>query len=391
MTSKALFFKHLAQTSAFPMALEIERAEGMYMYDPQGKPYLDLISGIGVSALGHRHPDVVKAIHEQLDKYMHLMVYGEFIQSPQVQLATMLTDNLPDPLDNVYFVNSGSEAVEGALKLAKRHTGRTQIIAFRNAYHGSTHGSLSVTGNESLKNAFRPLLPDVLHLDYNKPEQLEKITSKTACVIAETIQGEAGAIVPDAEFMTALRNRCYDTGALLILDEIQCGMGRTGKLWAFENFNIVPDILTLAKGLGGGMPIGAFIASKQIMQCLTHNPVLGHITTFGGNAVCATTAHATLQLIVKAELWKEAAYKEQIFRRLLIHPTIKKIRGIGLMLAVEFDSFEQNKKIIDKCLQRGLITDWFLFAGNCLRIAPPLIITEKQITEACHTIIESID
>ena len=391
MTSKALFFKHLAQTSAFPMALEIERAEGMYMYDPQGKPYLDLISGIGVSALGHRHPDVVKAIHEQLDKYMHLMVYGEFIQSPQVQLATMLTDNLPDPLDNVYFVNSGSEAVEGALKLAKRHTGRTQIIAFRNAYHGSTHGSLSVTGNESLKNAFRPLLPDVLHLDYNKPEQLEKITSKTACVIAETIQGEAGAIVPDAEFMTALRNRCYDTGALLILDEIQCGMGRTGKLWAFENFNIAPDILTLAKGLGGGMPIGAFIASKQIMQCLTHNPVLGHITTFGGNAVCATTAHATLQLIVKAELWKEAAQKEQIFRRLLTHPTIKKIRGIGLMLAVEFDSFEQNKKIIDKCLQRGLITDWFLFAGNCLRIAPPLIITEKQITEACHTIIESID
>jgi acetylornithine/N-succinyldiaminopimelate aminotransferase len=391
MTSKALFYKHLAQTSAFPMALEIERAEGMYMYDPQGKPYLDLISGIGVSALGHRHPDVVKAIHDQLDKYMHLMVYGEFIQSPQVHLAKLLTDNLPDPLDNVYFVNSGSEAVEGALKLAKRHTGRTQIIAFRNAYHGSTHGALSVTGNESLKNAFRPLLPDVLHLDYNKPGQLEKITSRAACVIAETIQGEAGAIVPDAAFMTALRNRCYDTGALLILDEIQCGMGRTGKLWAFEHYNIIPDILTLAKGLGGGMPIGAFIASKQLMQCLTHDPVLGHITTFGGNAVCATTAHATLQLIVKAELWKEAAKKEQIFRRLLTHPTIKKIRGKGLMLAVEFDSFEQNKKIIDKCLKRGLITDWFLFAGNCLRIAPPLIISEDQITEACHTIIESID
>lgn len=391
MSNKSLFFRHLAQTSTFPMALEISRAEGMYMYDPQGKAYMDLISGIGVSALGHRHPKVVKAIKDQLDKYMHLMVYGEFIQSPQLELAKLLTDNLPAPLDNVYLVNSGGEAVEGALKLAKRYTGRTEIVAFRNAYHGSTHGALSVTGNESLKNAFRPLLPDVVHLDYNQTDQLGRITSKTACVIAETIQGEAGAIVPDKGFMLALRDRCHDTGALLILDEIQCGMGRTGKLWAFEHFHIIPDILTLAKGLGGGMPIGAFIAPKSIMQCLTDNPVLGHITTFGGNAVCAASACATLKTICDEKLWETALVKEQIFRRLLSHPRIKNIRGMGLMLAVEFDDFEQNKRTIDSCLERGLVTDWFLFADNCLRIAPPLIISEEQIQKACRILMEAID
>ncbi len=390
MPNKSLFFRHLAQTSAFPMALEIEKAEGMYMYDTQGKAYMDLISGIAVSAVGHRHPEVIAAIKDQLDRYMHLMVYGEFIQSPQVELATLLASLLPSPLDNVYLVNSGSEAVEGAIKLAKRYTGRTQLVSFNNAYHGSTHGSLSVTGNESLKNAFRPLLPDVLHLEYNNIVELEQITTKTACVIAETIQGEAGAIVADASFMTALRDRCNDTGALLILDEIQCGMGRTGKLWAFEHFNIVPDILTLAKGLGGGMPIGTFIAPKHIMQCLTHEPVLGHISTFGGNAVCAASAKATLEVILKGKLWEQAEQKEHAFRRLLSHPTIKNIRGKGLMLAIEFESFEQNKRIIDACISQGLITDWFLFAGNCMRVAPPLIISDDEIRSACHTILKAI-
>lgn len=360
------------------------------MYGSDGKAYLDLISGIAVSAVGHRHPKVIEAIKNQLDHYMHLMVYGEFIQSPQVGLAQLLCDNLPAPLDNVYLVNSGSEAIEGAIKLAKRHTGRSRMVSFKNAYHGSTHGSLSITGNEKLKNAFRPLLPDIIHLDFNKEEQLQLIDNRTACVVAETIQGEAGAVVPDKAFLQALRKRCHDTGALLILDEIQCGMGRTGKLWAFEHFDIVPDILTLAKGLGGGMPIGAFIAPKHIMQCLTNNPVLGHITTFGGNAVCAAAAKATLSIVLKERLWKEAAKKEQLFRQLLTHPTIKNIRGKGLLLALEFESFEQNKRIIDRCLENGLITDWFLFADHCMRIAPPLVISEQDIHKACRIITEAI-
>ncbi len=390
MANRSLFFRLLAQTSSFPLALEIERAEGVYMYGPDGKAYLDLISGIAVSAVGHRHPEVISAIKDQLDRYMHLMVYGEFIQSPQVELAKLLCEHLPDPLDNVYFVNSGSEAIEGAIKLAKRYTGRTGLVSFKNAYHGSTHGSLSITGNERLKNAFRPLLPDITHLDFNREEQLQLINKNTACVIAETIQGEAGAMVPDQDFLMALRRRCDETGALLILDEIQCGMGRTGKLWAFEHFKIIPDILTLAKGLGGGLPIGAFIAPKEIMHCLTHQPVLGHITTFGGNAVCTTAAKATLSIIVKDKLWEEATAKGQLFRKLLTHPTIKSIRGKGLMLALEFESFEQNKRIIDRCLEMGLITDWFLFADHCMRIAPPLIISEEDIHKACSIITEAI-
>lgn len=391
MTNKSLFFRHLAQTSAFPMALEVVRAEGMYMYDAHDKAYLDMISGIAVSVIGHRHPRVVQAVKEQLDHYMHLMVYGEFVQRPQVQLARLLSDNLPDPLDNVYFVNSGSEAVEGAIKLAKRYTGRTHLVSFKNAYHGSTHGSLSITGNESLKKAFRPLLPGISHLDFNNEAQLQLINEKTACVIAETIQGEAGAIVAETSFIQALRKRCDQTGALLILDEIQCGLGRTGKLWAFEHHGIIPDIVTLAKGLGGGMPIGAFIAPKKIMQSLTYNPVLGHISTFGGNAVCAASALATLTVILEDKLWEKAAKKEQAFRQLLTHPTIKRIRGKGLMLALEFDSFEQNKKIIDHCLAHGLITDWFLFADNCMRIAPPLIISDDEIQKACSIITDAIN
>jgi len=361
------------------------------MYGPGGERYLDLISGISVSSVGHRHPAVVKAVKDQADRYMHLMVYGEFVQSPQVKLAELLVNHLPEPLNNVYLVNSGSEATEGALKLAKRHTGRTEMVSFRNAYHGSTQGSLSVMGDERMKKAFRPLLPDVRFLDFNQTEQLNQITSLTACVIVETIQGEAGAVVPTSEFMKALRTRCCETGTLLILDEIQAGLGRTGKLWAFEHFGIVPDILLLAKGLGGGMPIGAFIASAEIMQSLTHSPVLGHITTFGGNAVSAAAALATVDVITRERLWNGVTGKENLIREKLKHPAIKGIRGKGLMLAVEFDSFEQNKKIIDRCLEKGVLTDWFLFADNCLRIAPPLIIENDEIEAACQVILDAIE
>ncbi len=391
LSNRELFFMYLGQTSSFPLAVEIERAEGVYMYGPDGKCYLDLISGISVSSVGHRHPEVVKAVKDQADRYMHLMVYGEFVQSPQVKLAELLVNHLPEPLNNVYLVNSGSEATEGALKLAKRHTGRTEIVSFRNAYHGSTQGSLSVMGDERMKKAFRPLLPDVRFLDYNQTEQLNQITPHTACVIAETIQGEAGAVVPTSEFLQTLRKRCDETGALLVLDEIQAGLGRTGKLWAFEHFEIVPDILLLAKGLGGGMPIGAFIASAEIMQSLTNSPVLGHITTFGGNAVCAAAALATVNLITRERLWESVPEKDMLFREKLKHPAIKSIRGKGLMLALEFDSFEQNKKIIDRCLEMGVLTDWFLFADNCLRIAPPLIIKNDEIEAACQIILNAIE
>lgn len=391
LSNRELFFRYLGQTSDFPLAIEIERAEGVYMYGTDGKRYLDLISGISVSTIGHRHPRVVQAIKDQADKYMHLMVYGEFVQSPQVKLAEKLVQQLPQPLDNVYLVNSGSEATEGALKLAKRHTGRTEIVSFRNAYHGSTQGSLSIMGNERMKKAFRPLLPDVRILDYNQVDQLGQISSKTACVIVETIQGEAGAVVPSKAFLSALRARCDETGALLVLDEIQTGFGRTGKLWAFEHFDIVPDILLLAKGMGGGMPVGAFIASAEIMRSLTHTPVLGHITTFGGNAVCAAAALANLEVIAEGRLWEQVEEKEKLFREMLKHPAIKGIRGKGLMLAVEFENFEQNKRIIDRCLEMGVLTDWFLFADHCLRIAPPLIITPEQIAVSCEVILKAIE
>lgn len=391
MNNRQLFYNYLGQTSEAPLAIEINKAEGVYMYGPDGKRYLDLISGISVSNVGHCHPKVVEAVQQQAATYMHLMVYGEFVQSPQVELAQLLCSHLPPSLNNVYFVNSGSEAVEGALKLAKRYTGRSEIVAFKNAYHGSTHGSLSVMGDEQMKHAFRPLLPDIRFLDFNKKEQLEQITRKTACVLIETIQGEAGAIAPCPDFLVSLKKKCEETGALLIFDEIQAGCGRTGKLWAFEHYNVIPDILTLAKGLGGGLPIGAFIAGKKIMQTLTNNPVLGHITTFGGNAVCAAAAKANLEVIINGKLWENAAKLEHVFRKNLKHPKIKSIKGKGLMLAVEFDNFAQNKLIIDKLLERGIVTDWFLFASECLRIAPPLIITEDQVVAACHKIKEVID
>ena len=391
MNTRSLFYHHLGQTSAFPLALEIERASGIYMWGADGKQYIDLISGIAVSNVGHCHPKVVEAVQEQAARYMHLMVYGEFVQVPQVHLAKVLVDHLPANLDNVYFVNSGSEAVEGAMKLAKRYTGRFEMIAFRNSYHGSTQGSLSLMGDETMKNAFRPLLPGIKHVEYNDLSALGVINSSTACVIMETIQGEAGAIVPDAGFVKAVYDKCKQTGALLILDEIQSGIGRTGTMWAFEQYGIAPDILTIAKGMGGGMPIGAFVTSKEIMHSLSHDPVLGHITTFGGNAVCAAAALATIEVVLENKLWEKALILEKIVRETLIHPKIKSIRGKGLMLAVELASFAENKKVVDMLIARGILTDWFLFAPHCLRIAPPLIITEDQLIYSCKVIIEVLD
>jgi acetylornithine/N-succinyldiaminopimelate aminotransferase len=390
MNQRELFLRHVAQTSGAPMALEIVKAEGTELVDTAGKKYLDLIGGISVANVGHRHPEVVKAIREQTDSYLHVMVYGEFIESPEVQFAKFLTDHLPQQLNSVYFTNSGTEAVEGAMKLAKRATGRTQIIAFENSYHGSTQGALSIMGSEYWRNAFRPLLPDILHLNYNTAPSLQLITECTACVIAETIQAEAGIIAPSSEWMQALRKRCDETGTLLVLDEIQTGFGRTGKLWGFENFNIVPDIILLGKALGGGMPLGAFIANRQIMSTLSADPVLGHITTFGGHPVCCAAGMAAMKALINEKMIESVKAKESLFRSLLIHPKIKTVRSFGLWLAIEFESFETNKKIIDRCISNGLVTDWFLFAANCLRISPPLIITEDEIKRAAKILLDNI-
>ncbi|MBB6110724.1 Acetylornithine/succinyldiaminopimelate/putrescine aminotransferase [Mucilaginibacter lappiensis] len=389
-TLRQLFLANNAQTTNFPLLLEFERAEGVYMYDTAGKAHTDLISGIGVSSLGHGNPKVIAAIKHQVDQYMHLMVYGEYVQTPQVRFAEKLVSVLPPNLQSVYFTNSGAEAVEGALKLAKRYTGRQQIIACHNSYHGSTQGALSVMGNEEFKQAYRPLLPGVSFIRFNEEDDLKLINDQIACVIIETIQGEAGIRVPDASYLQALRKRCDETGTLLILDEIQAAFGRTGKLFAFEHFGIVPDILLLAKALGGGMPVGAFISSNTIMSALKENPILGHITTFGGHPVCCAAGLAALEVLLEENLVSGVAEKEALFRKLLIHPAIKQIRGKGLMLAIELDSFDLNKKIIDRCIEHGIITDWFLHCSNSMRIAPPLIITPQQIEHACEVILEAV-
>lgn len=391
MTQRELFLNYLAQTTDFPLLIEIERAENIYLYSPQGKKYTDLISGISVSNIGHRHPKVLQAIHNQLDKYLHLMVYGEYVQTPQNLLAKKLTENLPQNLNNCYFVNSGSEAIEGAMKLAKRYTNRSEFVSCINAYHGSSQGALSLNGNEDFKQSFRPLLPDIKHITYGSFSDLEKITTKTAAVFIETIQGEAGVKVACTTYFKALRERCTHTGTLLALDEIQCGFGRTGKLWAFEHFDIVPDILVLAKGMGGGMPIGAFISSKEIMNSLKSSPILGHITTFGGHPMSCAAALATLEVILEENLISEVENKANLFKKLLIHPKIKQIRNKGLLMAVEFENFDILKKIIDNAIENGIITDWFLFCDNSMRIAPPLIITNQQIEEACAVILKMLD
>ncbi len=390
-TPRQLFLRHLAQTSPAPLSLEIERAEGVYLYDRNGKAYLDVIAGISVSSLGHRHPKVIAAIQKQLDKYLHTMVYGEYILDPQVQLAQRLAEVLPDALNSTYFVNSGAEATEGAMKLAKRHTGRSEIISCFNAYHGSTQGAASLMSEPYFTRAYRPLLPQIRHIDFNCNYCLNKITEQTAAVIVETVQAEWGVRKPLPAYLKALRKRCSEVGAVLIFDEIQAGFGRTGTLFAFEQYDVVPDILLLAKGMGGGMPIGAFISSREMMQCLSENPVLGHITTFGGHPVCCAASLATLETLLEEPYISEVKAKESLFRKKLIHPLIRDVRSAGLLMAVELDTFDQVQRVIKRCLQKGLITDWFLFNDRCLRIAPPLVISEKEIETACRIILESID
>ncbi|TAE90071.1 MAG: aspartate aminotransferase family protein [Bacteroidetes bacterium] len=390
ISNRELFLQHQAQTTRFPLLLEFERAEGIYLYDKNNRPYIDLISGISVSSLGHGNEQVKQAIKTQVDKYMHLMVYGEYVQAPQVRLAQKLTSLLPPSLNSVYFVNSGAEATDGALKLAKRVTKRTEIIAFKHAYHGSTHAALSLNSDEEYKSAFRPLLPHVHFLTNGQFEELERITSNTACVIIEVVRGEAGYIATDETFLRALRKKCDDHCVLLIFDEIQTGMGRTGKMFAFEHSGIIPDILLLGKALGAGMPIGAFIASQQLMMTLAEHPILGHITTFGGHPVTCAAALAGIEELEAQSLITDVYRKEVLFKQLLNHPAIKGVTGKGLMLAIELDSFEQNKQLIDACITDGLITDWFLFATNKLRIAPPLIINDDEIKRACSIILKNL-
>lgn len=392
LTHRELFLKHIAQTSDAPLTLEVERAEGVYLYTSDNRKVCDLISGVSVSNVGHSHPEVVKAISQQAAKYMHLMVYGELVQAPQVKLAQAIVELLPSNFESVYFVNSGSEAVEGGVKLAKRYTGRPEIISMRNAYHGSTHGALSLMGNEGPKRSYRPLLPDVQHIDINYFEDLDRITTKTACVIIEPIQGEAGIVASNIDYLVALRERCTSMGALLIFDEIQTGMGRTGKMFAFERYGVVPDILLLAKAFGGGMPLGAFISSKAIMECLTSNPPLGHITTFGGHPVSCAASLASINVLMENRLLDSIAAKANLFLEILSnHPKILSIRSYGLFMAVELGSFDKVQQVIKQGLEKGFLTDWFLFCDTAFRIAPPLTITDDEIRAVCRVILEVLD
>lgn len=391
MNQRQLFLQHVGQTSTAPLCLNIIKASGSKLWDADGKSYIDLIAGISVCNVGHCHPEVLKALQKQSAAYMHIMVYGEFIEHPQVAYAKLLADHLPSKLNSIFYTASGSEATEGAMKLAKRYTGRAQIISFKNSYHGSTQGALSVMGSEYWQQAFRPLLPGIIQLDYGIDAQLNAITEQTACVIAETIQAEAGVNVPEMSWMQALRKRCDETGTLLILDEIQCGFGRNGTLWAFEQFNIVPDVLLLGKALGGGMPLGAFVADKKIMDVLSFEPVLGHINTFGGHPVSCAAGMAAFQVLKNEDLLSKVNQKEALFRSLLQHELILKCSSRGLMIALHFDRFETNKKIIDRLIEKGVFTDWFLFAAHALRIAPPLNISDEEITAACGVILEVLD
>ncbi len=392
MTERELFFRFLGLPSHQPLGLEIDRAEGIYLFDVSGKRYLDLVSGISVSNLGHCHPAVIRAIEDQLKKYLHLNVYGEFIQSPQVKLAQRLVSVLPDNLDSVFLVNSGSEAMEGAMKLAKRYTGRTEVVAFHNAYHGSTQGALSILGNETLKNAFRPLIPDIRFLQFNNFRELEKISEKTACVVAETIQAEAGVILPEKKFLESLSARCKETGTLLIIDDVQMGFGRTGKLFSFEHFNFVPDILVLAKALGGGMPLGAFISSKKIMDSLAFQPELGHITTFGGHPVCCAAALASLEVIIGGDLVLQAEKKGALLSEYIqSNQMVTEVRRKGLILGVEIKDAGKRNKLTENMLKNGVIIDWFLFHPCTFRIAPPLTITEEECRSACNLVLKSLN
>jgi len=384
------FLKYQAQTSPHPLKLKISSAKGSYIYDSDGKEYLDFVAGVSANSLGHRPKKVEKAILKQLGKYTHVMVYGEFIQKPQMNLCKLLAQHLPAPLQTTYLTNSGTEATEGALKLAKRVTGRSEVIAAHKGYHGNTQGAMSVCGVEKQNRAFRPLIPNTRFIEFNNEADLKKITNKTAAVILETIQGGAGFIVPTNNYLQKVKTRCHDVGALLILDEIQTGFGRTGKVFGFENYNIIPDIVVVGKGLGGGMPIGAFIASKEHMNLLSHHPKLGHITTFGGHPVIAAAALATLKQVVKPKLLSSVKEKEQIIRELLIHPEIKEMRGTGMMLALIMRDADFASKVILVCLKRGLILFWLLFEGKAIRLTPPLNISKTDLEKGCKILLEVI-
>ena len=392
LTNRQLYYQNLATPAYVPEAIEFKKSEGIYLITDKGEKYVDLVSGVSVSNVGHRHSKVVNAIKEQVDSYMHLMVYGEFIQSPQVQLAGLLSDNLPAHLNTVFFVNSGSEANEGAMKLAKRVTGRSEIIAFKEAYHGGTHGALSILGNEEMKYAFRPLLPDIKFLEFNSFEHLKNITHKTAAVVIESIQAEAGIVLPSQGYLKAVQNRCEEVGALLILDDIQMGFGRTGKLFSFQNYDYEPHIITLAKGMGGGMPIGAFVASKDMMTMLQSKPALGHITTFGGHPVSCAAAKASLEVILEEDLSEKANEKGKLFKDTLKnHPIVKEIRQQGLMLAIDLGSEELGAKAMEILWENKLIVDQFLFNRTSFRIAPPLTISTNEINDICQTLLNSFN
>ncbi len=385
------FFIYQAQTTQFAAGFEVEKAEGSYIYGTDGRRYLDFVAGVSANTLGHSHPKVVNAIKEQADKYLHVMVYGEYAQEKPVELCKLLAEATPDPLEVTYLVNSGAEAIDGSLKLAKRYTGREEIISFKNSYHGNTHGALSVSGNEYHKREFRPLLPMISFIEFNNENEFDKITEKTACVIMETIQGAAGFLVPADDYLVRLKKRCEEVGALLILDEIQPGFGRTGKLFSFEHFGIVPDILVMGKGMGGGVPVGAFMSSEKIMKSLSHSPKLGHITTFGGNPLIAAASHATLKEVLESGLMEETDGKEKLFRELLVHPKIKNINGKGLMLAVNLGSPEYTLEVAKKCMEKGLIVFWQLYRNEYLRISPPLTISADEIREGCRIILDILN
>lgn len=385
------FFKYQAQTTPFAAGFEVEKASGTFIYGKNGKKYLDFVAGVSANTLGHSHPKIVEAIKMQAEKYLHVMVYGEYAQEMPVKLCKFLAESTPEPLEVTYLVNSGAEAIDGALKLAKRYTGREEIISMKNSYHGNTHGALSVSGNEYHKREFRPLLPMISFIEFNNQNDFSKITENTACVLAETIQGAAGFLVPDADYFKNLKRRCEEVGALLILDEIQPGFGRTGKLFAFEHFDMVPDILVMGKGMGGGVPVGAFMSSAQIMQSLTHSPKLGHITTFGGNPLIAAASYATLKEVVESDLMKEVAKKEQLFRELLVHPKIKNVNGKGLMLAVNLGAPEFTLEVAKRCMEKGLIVFWQLYRNEYLRISPPLTLSLEEIRQGCEIILEVLN
>lgn len=388
---KQEFFKYQAQTTPYAAGFEVEKAEGSYIYGKDGNAYLDFVAGVSANTLGHSHPKVVNAIKEQADRYLHVMVYGEYAQEKPVALCQLLAEATPAPLEVTYLVNSGAEAIDGALKLAKRYTGREEIISMKNSYHGNTHGALSVSGNEFHKREFRPLLPMISFIEFNNEEEFSKITEKTACVIAETIQGAAGFLTPSQNYFKNLKKRCEEVGALLILDEIQPGFGRTGKLFSFEHYDMVPDILVMGKGMGGGVPVGAFMSSAEIMKSLQHSPKLGHITTFGGNPLIAAASYATLKEVLDSGLMNEVNEKEALFRELLVHPKIKKVNGRGLMLAVELESPDYTLKVAKRCMEKGLIVFWQLYRNEFMRISPPLTLTQNEIRKGCQIILQALD